>query len=66
MAEVDDDDEEDYDEQDRANATELSAMERQVPAVPRRRAHPSSLSAPTITHLFNTLHHRHAARSYGK
>lgn len=30
MAEVDDDDEEDYDERDRANANELSAMERQV------------------------------------
>lgn len=28
MAEVDDDDEEDYDEHDRANANELSAMER--------------------------------------
>lgn len=30
MAEVDDDDEEDYDEQDRANANELTAMERCV------------------------------------
>ena len=30
MAEVDDDDEEDYDDKDRANANELSAMERCV------------------------------------
>lgn len=31
MAEVDDDDEEDYDDNDRANANELTAMERWVP-----------------------------------